>query len=175
MTKGIVVALFFSILSGVLCRAHARPSVSVYPYPAHQVGVSASVRAGLVVVGESTWTSLTTGGGFTLTCGVQTVLAENSAHSPFIAGPNAAIVHVPPVDPADYNIGGFNSLQGGRCRPCSFQYRGRVLEGVATINATSHGAGFVFTVGGVEMTTGDTRTFDICKPGTPNGSGGCTP
>ena len=144
--------------------AYAEPMVRLYPYLAHQVGTTAYVRAGLIVIGDDSWTSITVGGGYTLTCGVQTVYAENSSVMPFTPGPTQAIVYVPPVQPADYNVGGFSTLAWGDCRHCSFQYRGRLLEGVATINATTYGAGFVFTVGGVEMVKGDTHTFDVCKP-----------
>lgn len=171
-TMGILIA---AALLGIFGRAHAAPSVSLYPYPAHQVGVSGYVRAGLTVIGESDWTSLTVGGGFTLTCGVQTVTAENAAYASFVAGHNAEFVHVPAVQPADYNVGGFNGLASGRCRSCTFQYRGRVQEGLTTINATPNGAGFVFTINGVDMTKADTQTFDICKPATSAGTGGCTP
>lgn len=160
-----------------LAHADEFPNITLYPYPAHQVGDTSQVRAGFVVVGETKWASLTTGGGFTLTCGAQVVTAENAAHSGFIAGYNAAIAHVPETQPADYDVGGFSSLASGRCRDCTFQYRGRVVEGVATINATSRGAGFVFTVNGVDITKSDTSTFTVCKPSAarPVPRGGCTP
>jgi hypothetical protein len=128
-----------------------------------------------VAIGESSWTSLTVGGGFTIACGTGDVLVENSNYYPFLAGYNAAIVHVPPTDPADYDVNAFNGVAQGQCRFCSFQYRGRVLEGQAGINAGTHGVGFSFNVGGVEITRVDQKSFWVCRPDRPPGTGGCYP
>jgi hypothetical protein len=173
MNKQIARTLLLAVLSWFCSHAYAVPKVTTYPYPAHQVGDTSYVRAGLLVIGESSWTGLTIGGGYTLTCGVQTVVAENATYAPFLAGYNSGLVHVPSINPADYDVGGFASLPAGNCRACSFQYRGRVLEGHATINAPSHGAGFVFSIGGVEITQADTQTFNICRPTSPNRNTGC--
>lgn len=138
-------------------------TLTISPVTAHQVGTTATARVGILVTAESSYTSITAGGGYTLDCNTVDVTAENSSYSPFLLGYNYAIVHVPAAGTGDYLVGEFKHLTIGQCRTCSFQYTGRLYEGQTSLSGSYRGASFQFTIGAGTLSQGDTKIFQLCK------------
>jgi len=148
-------------------------NVGVRVVDPHQVGSGERVEVGMIVDGTTNLLTMTVGGGYTLTCPDTTPLTAQRAlqFSRWLAGFTVS-VFVPETIPYEYPISGWYSWDRPSTHYCTFSYVGRAKD--AWVNL--QGIGINITLGGDEVSDGNSRVFSMVKlaPPPPKG-GGCEP
>jgi hypothetical protein len=162
------------LMLAISCAPANAANVGVRLSSPHQVNSSERVEVGMIVDARTNTLTMTAGGGYTLTCPDTTPLTAQRALQ-FTRWPAGFVVSVfvPETIPATYAISGWYSWNRPSTHYCTFSYVGRAKD--AWVNLS--GFGVNITLGGEDVTAGDSVVFPMVKPAppTPPGGGGCQP
>jgi hypothetical protein len=131
---------------------------------------NSSIAIGLIVQAEANRPMLGIGGGYTVTCTMNSlpINAREKADLYDFFGPEVTL-NVPVPTPGIYTIPGWSSIPAGSCGgQCAMHWRASAVDAVLSFSASISGVGANFTLlpaGGLERE--DTIILDICRSGTP--------
>jgi len=157
-------------LAMIMPEAHALAVDSTAVTP-RQVGQTSRVQAGLAVRGWTDTHVLTVGGAFELRClgGLPLEAQRLVQASRMIAGFDFTVTVPGGMLPASYDIPGWSEWASPSRHDCTFVYVGRAIEAPVTFGVF----GIRVTLGGGEVSDGDTTTFTVVKPVPGSGGGTC--
>jgi hypothetical protein len=143
-------------------------TLSGIPTSPYQVGNTAQVRTGLVVVAGTNLPGLTAGGSYNATCvspHTSFIRASRELSSTQYFKYNQLYVTVPEWVPDVRNMPGFESIDRGQTIQCVLDWEAHARESIFSIGIP----GSSIPIGGEQGSTGSSISFSMNKPGTATG------